>query len=639
MQRRIPLTLFLFATLSGGALAADPITMEIMPALEGYSPSYGTVPVAVVLQNTGPNARGTLRVTAQDYQMDFPVELPTGSKKRILTFPSMYYGGATYLLLTDQGRKLENFNLSGSAPDGTQSLLLIGDSPGEMAFMKGAKTGSVPSQYGSNTQSSSQDAYTTPENAPTRPVGFANLAAVVLGSGAERLTDDTVQALKLYAMTGGTLAFVGGASAPVLRDARWQDVLPLKDFHTATVTNSNALASMGGYEVPTFSMTTGSPVPGASFRKEGPNVLTAERSYGLGKIVLTAFNPFEAPLSKWEGRRAAFTKVLRVTDQVRTNSFLSPYQEGYESYPSSVSIYSSSSYGGATTMGGGSSTQQEDPFSTSLPPTEKVFTLLGAYFIVVVPLNFLVLKRLKRGELAWFTAPLISLGFASAFFASAQGLYSAKMSTATQGVLIGQEGANEGMFIGKSQLFVPQGGSYDLKVAGIDSLGVVPSRQYYYTTGDKDTSELNPVDVGEVKMPHMQANNLAFREVDYRQRIPIGHWFSIRVKKQGPYQGTCVVRNDSSYTLDNAELYVGETINAIGPLEAGDEREIEYRIDPKPADVGQLPVLGQITSRNGSIALTGQLRGFRPGPQLGQQVDKRTALSLAYFAKEGLGAR
>jgi len=638
---RFRATALLLTTLvAAAAIAAEPLTMSIDPAFEGYQPSLGTLPVAVELTNTGPDARGMVRVSGDNYQMDYPVELPRGSKKRLLTYPSVDYSGLRYYLITNQGTVSKPFNLGGMSPDGTATALLISDNAGELAFLRGADAGkpknaATPS-YAEPQKSTVQDAYTTPENAPGRAVGYANLGAVILGTGSERLSGESVEALKLFALTGGTLVFVGGASAPILGDPRWSEVLPATNFEVRNLSHSQVLQSLGEYEPPTISVTTGTPIQGASIRNDGSVLMTAEREFGLGKVVYTAFNPFEPPLSRWNGRKAVMMKVLRLMDMVRTNAFLNAYQPRNEVGPGS---YSPTSAMAVPIPIGGASDQ--DPFSTKLPPTEKVFLLLGAYFIIVVPVNFLVLRRLKRGELAWFTAPVISLGFASAFFASAQDLYSARMSTATQGLLLGQEGNADGMFLGQSQMFIPRSGSYDLKVAGIDSLAVRDNNDVYYYGGhDQDTStDINPIDVGEIKIPQMSANNLAFKQVTYRQKVPVGNWFSISLHKVSSSRGTCTVTNESPYDLNQAVLYVSDTRVDMGTLRAGEKKAVNYNLDLGGTEFSGVSDFTQFLTRNQNIALGGMVYGFRPGPQLGEQVSARTQVRLGFVAKEALGPK
>jgi len=638
---RFRATALLFTTLwAAASFAADPLTMRVDPAFEGYQPSYGTLPVAVDLTNTGPDARGVVRISGDNYQMDYPVELPRGSRKRLLTYPNVDYSGLRYTLISDHGSVSKSFSLNGMSSDGTTTALLISDNAGEMAFLRGGEVvkpkGSSSSGSPEAQRSTIQDAYTTPENAPGRAVAYANLAAIVLGTGSERLSTESVEALKLFALSGGTLVFVGGASSPVLGDSRWASVLPVYDFQVRNLAHSSVLRSLSEYEPPTISITSGKPIAGASVRREGADLMTAERQFGIGKVVYLAFNPFESPLSKWDGRRAVVSKSLRLLDYGRTSAFLNAYQPnqnqdpytGRPAFSSPVSTY------GAPVANG-------DPFSTKLPPTEKVFFLLGAYFVVVVPLNFLVLKKLKKGELAWFTAPIISLGFASAFFASAQGLYSAKMSTASQGILLGQEGSDGGLFIGQSQMFIPRSGSYDLKVSGIDSLAVKSNNEgYYYGAGQQETSaDINPVDVGEIQIPEMSANNLAFKQVTYRQKVSVGKWFSVSVKKTDGRHGVCIVQNNSPYDLVDGQLYVSDTRVQMGKLSSGERKSYAYDLNLGGTEFSGISDFSQFLVRNQNIAVTGTIQGFRPGPQLGQEVGPRTQIQLGFVAKEGLGPK
>ena len=162
----------------------------------------------------------------------------------------------------------------------------------------------------------------------------------------------------------------------------------------------------------------------------------------------------------------------------------------YNSYGSSGMVYNprTGAYDSVTA----------DPFNTKLPPTTKVLWILCTYFVVIIPINFLLLKKLKRGEWAWFTAPVISLSFAGAFFAAASDLYSAKLSTATQGLLVATAHTPETLFFGKSQLFFPRGGEYDLKLQNLDSLGAGQGDPYDYSGGYRSRQEyggLNAIDI------------------------------------------------------------------------------------------------------------------------------------------------
>lgn len=622
----------LLGLVSGVAMGASPFSMEIDPTFEGYVPQYSTAPVTVLLRNSGPDAHGTLHVSGGNFSMDYPVDLPRGAEKRILTYPKDVISGVDYTLLTDHGSLHKDFSLNTGYGDvGSSVSLYIGDTAGQMAFIRapqGSKAsapapGAVP---GMPNTGRAQDAYVSPANAPDRPVGYSGIASIVLGSGAERLNDEQVHALKVYVLTGGTLAFVGGASSPILSDARWQGVLPAHDFHVTTLNRSETLSELGGIEAPQVSVLTGTLIPNAFGHSDGNTLIAADRGYGLGKVVYFAFNPFEPPLSHWEGRRSAVTRLLRPVDTVRSNQFLGYYSN--ENVTPESGFVSGSSH--------------HDPFSTEMPPTERVFYTLGAYFIVVVPLNFLILRRLRKGELAWITAPIISLGFAGAFFFSAKDLYSAEMSTASSGVLVVQEGMEDGVFVGRSQIFIPRGGNYDFKLSGVDRLGVEdPNGEYPYYSGygrQRDTSSFNPIDSGEIRIPNMHASNLDFREISYRQQVPTGGWFSSTVQRRSDGAQIVTFKNGSPYNIVNARFVWGTTPIGVAPVDvpSGSQKSVviakgveQQVLDPRQNYPGTMqPIL----ARGARIGMLGTMLGFRPGPQLGTQVDNRTVIHLAYFA-------
>jgi hypothetical protein len=54
--------------------------------------------------------------------------------------------------------------------------------------------------------------------------------------------------------------------------------------------------------------------------------------------------------------------------------------------------------------------------SLALPPITGLLVILGAYILIIGPINYLILKRLDRRELAWVTMPVLVLAFAAASF-------------------------------------------------------------------------------------------------------------------------------------------------------------------------------------------------------------------------------
>jgi hypothetical protein len=52
----------------------------------------------------------------------------------------------------------------------------------------------------------------------------------------------------------------------------------------------------------------------------------------------------------------------------------------------------------------------------ALPPTSGLLVIIAAYILIIGPINYLVLRRLDRRELAWITMPVLVLAFSAASF-------------------------------------------------------------------------------------------------------------------------------------------------------------------------------------------------------------------------------
>jgi hypothetical protein len=604
----------ILALACAAAVHAEDIKMDMHPAFDGYLPQFGTIPIAVDLENSGPDAKGMLRVVGSAFYTDYPIELPQGSKKKVFTYPSVGFGDTQFILMTDRGRQLQTYTPEQKWASGQQVVLVISDSPGDLAFLRSQKDASQD-------KLSLQDAYVKPADAPDRPVAYNGVAVVMMGQGAERLGDEAVAALKLFAMTGGRLVFVGGASSPILSDPRWKDLLPASNFRPVNVTGSRTLEKLGGVPIPQATFMDGIPTKDATASMDGGVLVKASRQYGLGSIEYEAFNIMEKPLSKWPARRTALKAMLDTSEINAVRGFVLGFsRESVDAYSGS---YVSGSPGSYRFVSRAITPINSDPFSMELPSAVRIFTILALYFVCVVPLNFLLLKKLGRSELAWFTAPVISLAFAFVLFSQARSLYSAKLSTASQGLLVGVQGESQGMFLGSSQVFIPTGGSYDLQLSGVDSIGLIDDNQGY--SGNGQTLDLSPEDGGDLKVKQMRANNLTFREITYRQKVTTPDWFSVRRTGSG-YE----VSNDSPYSLAGGFLYVGSRRIQLPALKPGSSSKVSAS-GLRTSYEDHQSIAPYLSEK--SLAISGELIGFRPGPQIGAEVTSRTHVMLAYFLR------
>jgi hypothetical protein len=599
---------------------AQTVIMGVHPLFDGLQPGTGVVPMEVDLANTGADARGVVRVSVGDYAMTYPVELPQGTKKRMVTYPDcgQYAMGALQFdLVTNRGRLHQTVEASGAAPSAQFVVGEIAENGGDLGFLR-SQNRDYSKDY---SMMAPQDVYVKPSDAPDRSAGYQRLSALVLGAGAERLSDDSVNAIKTWTLSGGTLIFIGGASSPILNDVRWNSALPVSGATQKNFDGSKALAQRYGSSPGPFTAMVGKTMPNASARVGG---LITERPFGLGRAVYLAFNPFENPMIGWGSRGKMFGEIVSPALANSSQMVISTVVNTQAINPSG------SRYGSMYNPYGSQNAGANNPFRATLPDTSKVLWILGAYFIAVVPLNFFVLRRLKRGELAWGTAPLLSLGFAGVFFMAAQGLYAAQLSTSAKGLVIVQQGDPDALILGYSQMYFPRGGRYDLKLNNVDSLIQTSPDDPYSRQNHSVYDDMDAADTGQVQAS-VSVPNLAFREVTYREHIQANQWFDVHRLANGHFS----VTNNSNYVLTNARMVGGGGWQLLGDLKPQETREVSFAQPTLSSD--DLPArLSQFLVRSNGLALTGRLTGLRAGPQLGDEVKDSAGLTLAFVTNERL---
>ncbi|HRF58926.1 MAG TPA: hypothetical protein PLH94_03305 [Fimbriimonadaceae bacterium] len=622
------------ASVATGAWAAG-VTLEATPLWERMVPGPTPYPMRVNVTNSGPDTRGILRVRTLDWETSYPIELPNGSKKTWVIYPCNVsaIGEITFEMQTEFQRFRETKNVEQSVDGGT-SVGMIADAPGLASFLRrdppGGESNPRPEAMMIG-EGAIRDVYVRPDLAPDRPVGYGGLGTLILGEGSERLTDAQIAAIRTWSLIGGDLVFVGGASSPVLADPRWRDLLPLKPSGVQVVPG----ASFGIQSDVTVTQGTLSPLSRAD--NASGFVKSAWRPHGLGRVVLLTFNPFEKPIEASPKRRDLVLNVLRQEPRVSPSNLIAQ-AVGMGDYLETTVIRS----GRPLTA---QASEERDPFDAQLPPTTKVFWILAAYFVLVVPVNLIVLRLLKRGEWAWISTPLISVAFASFFFTSAGDLYQAKLSVATRGLFVAQEGDRTGYVLAKSQVFFPRGGSYDLGFQGVDQVRSVQETTRFRNPFDRSElfEEMKPIDIGQVKAPAMSVPNLAFREFTFREIVPLGVPSSPDPGAGGWFQSTGKVSADglslvgklvnrSPYSLDQGMISLGSgRVVVLSKSILGPGESVDFSVPLNPTSV---PITDevwiQLAPYDDRVLLVGMLSGFRAGPQLGRLVDDRSPMWLVY---------
>lgn len=590
-----------FAAMAATAVASDrDFHLEAEPLFRGTECPPKVQPFLITVENRGPDARGVIQVTAGEFSMRYPIDLPQGSRKRLVAYVTAgYYLEGMVTLNTPRGGG--QFRLEASVLNSGVCIVGVSDAEGELGFVR--------SQNGPRGQVA--DLYVSPDLMPDRTAAYAGVSAVYLSDGSERMNDAAVAALKGYVLSGGTLVVTGGASMPLMGDPRLRSLLPVVDAVPKTMSLPGTLFGM---------VTTGEPVTlGVGTVAPSTRVLSSvrdipfavERKHGLGRVLYLALNVTEGPSKGWQGRQNLFNtlNVMSLNSGFPLLVDLTALQ-GRQDYG-----YSGYAVPPPRTMPGSyypGAIQERDPFKAKVPDTSTVVGILLLYLVLVVPVNLLVLRKLGKGEMAWITSPIISLAFAAVFFRFSASLYAADLSAATSGVLVGHQGEPSGFFLGRSQMFFPRGGRYDLKLSGVEAVFGVESSRNGQQASTLD--QLAAIDTGEIIAPEAAVTNLSFREFSLIQRVQMASWFSVTPQLEGGKIVGAKVTNASPHSLVDAGVLVqGKTfsLETIGPGQTKSTGRAPFRAMDPLVDVAQRSVAG------GGGCLVGILDGFRGGPQIG----------------------
>ncbi|HNB51530.1 MAG TPA: hypothetical protein PK530_06285, partial [Anaerolineales bacterium] len=232
-------------------------------------------------------------------------------------------------------------------------------------------------------------------NLPTHPKGLDMLSLLIISdvdTGA--LTDLQREALASWVANGGRLIVAGGGS--------WQktaaglaDLIPISLSGTTTVNDVNGLLAVA----PGEDLLEGSTVLATGTPRETAEIVSAQdevpliirQKTGFGDVIFFAFDPALAPLRNWTGLEAMYQSLLANQIDVPT------WANGYSGWTEASSAVSNVP-------------------GLGLPSIFLICGFLGLYTLALGPINYLVLRKLKRRELAWITIPTLVVVFSCSAF-------------------------------------------------------------------------------------------------------------------------------------------------------------------------------------------------------------------------------
>lgn len=544
------LALLALVFLPGGGLVfaqegTEAVQLTAQVGFDGYCKQDAWLPVRVAVANTGTDLEATVRVSYKNSgdgltSTSTEVSLPTGSRKEFFLY--IYPQGILreFQVSVLEGNKiLQSTRLPVSCLSAENMVFgVLSDTPSAFDVLSDVKplTGFV------------RVAQLSLSDLPDRVQAWGALDALVVSNvDTAALSPEQKQALQVWLGAGGRLFVTGGL--------KWQgttagllELLPLEVTSTRNVASLSALQaysqSQSLSEAGT-AISVGTLRAGAQVLIEQNGVpLLIQRPAGFGSVYFLAADPAVRPLSNWRGMQDLYALTLAARPPI----------------PRWQSVSFSSSYTIDQALGA-----LEE---LGLPSILYICGLLGFYVAVIGPLNFLVLRAVKRRELAWVTVPALVIMFSCLSY-GAGFLYRGRTPILNRLVLVqawdGLPQAEARALVG---VYSPVRARYEISAGG----GFLPSR-FNSSTGNLQSNDdwiaLQQDDAMRLPDVRVEIGGLKAVALDGSlPALPISHDLTLSLSRTYPLL-TGEIRNDSAYTLQNAILITPTGWRRLGALAPG----------------------------------------------------------------------
>jgi hypothetical protein len=539
----VVLLLGVIAALAGaGRVAAQdapPITVEVQA---GYASAYRLgewFPVVVTIANDGPDVRGVLdwRFAGRPDEPTFQraIDLPRGSRKRVtINVFANDLVRSGQLRLLDGATILNEQTTTLEAVDQGRFLIVVVSS--DAALLNSLSSIALPAVSGATVRH--LDVATLPESAASlRGVNALFLHDV----DTSVLNQAQRDAIARWVQVGGQLVVSGGGGGQRTA-AGVADLLPADVTSEVIQGDLAALGQFAETQPPQSGAALSVAQPRATAESLPPDAALLFRwSRGAGAVTFTTFDL--AGLRGWEGEPRLWSRLFAPLE------VLAP---GFDARQRRLNLLQSS---------------LRLP-SLGLPSAVTLFCFLIGYIFVVGPLNYLVLRRLRRLEWAWLTVPAAVLLFAVGLYVVGFGGRGGQSQLSQIAVVQGSEGDTRGFVTSFIGLFSPRRTSYTLSfqpeilISEIQTFNDLSGNPAVALQGDGGAEVPDVlVDVGSVRT-FMAEGGVA---------VPLSIQSSISGDLR---QISGEVRNTGSQSLEDVLIVRGAAFQSLGTLEPGASRAV-----------------------------------------------------------------
>lgn len=418
---------------------ASPIDMETRVGFDGYVQSGAFVPINVTLANDGADVSGEVRVLTEAFSgtsavYTRSVDLPRGSRKLVSLYmadTSTFSSTVTVDLLDERGRVIQSDTVRVQTVMPT--TLLIG-------LWSGSPNGIADIQLVEPSSQETEVATLTVDDLPGEAKGWEALDVLVVSDvDTGQMSSAQQAALHGWLVGGGRLIVIGGVGH--LRTlSGLMDITPVQAQSTEDMP-VDALAAYAGIDVPVEA----APVAVGPLTDDAHVLVSQDgvplivwRPVGYGRVDFFAPDPNLAPLANIASLENLWRAIL--LDGTTRPSWGYGFTEQWDYARGAVAAVP----------------------GVSLPSTLVLCGFLGLYILLIGPVNFIVLTRLKRRELAWFTIPALIILFSAVAYVTGFQLRGSRAILHRLAVVESWQGEDTAQIDGLLGVWSPRRARYDI---------------------------------------------------------------------------------------------------------------------------------------------------------------------------------
>ncbi|MDQ2800035.1 MAG: hypothetical protein M3Y13_10365, partial [Armatimonadota bacterium] len=218
--------------------------------------------------------------------------------------------------------------------------------------------------------------------------------------------------------------------------------------------------------------------------------------------------------------------------------------------------------------------------SLDAPPTGIIGFFLLAYVLILVPINYLVLKRLDRKEWAWVTIPVLVLLFAAGTYGVGYAAKGGSLFLNRAAIIETTAGQRQAGVYADLGLFSPRRTNYDVSLADPNALSAIPNAREddyanrYQRRGsnlENSYGQTRFVQAGQGATLHdVSVNMWAMRAFDVQTTTDLGGTIDAALTDAGPPLGVHgTIANHTSHALSECALLCNGQWQSLGDLPPG----------------------------------------------------------------------